>query len=508
MAALREILAVFDIIVNDSKLDAADKKLDSFVDKLKGVATAFAAFGIIKTIASFGEHVASAAREVEFHAQRMEMDTDEYQKLAQVAKDYGITTEQLQIANTIFTRGLSSMGGTMGEFTSQTNQAKEGMRNLHLNVRQFRGQKLEQILPVIADAMQKVDDPMERVAIGIRLFGHRGRAMMQLMAVGGDEMRRAFAAAVPVFEKATIESANKATVAGNQLSRTWDNLVNNSFGKALLDAFTWTARKLTDIVLVMKELTKHSEIGKGILIALAIASTVAAGMVIAAWWPVLLPIAAIVAAFAALALIIHDLIVFMEGGDSVPGDLLDHFFGPGGADKMRETVKGMWEDIKKFFADVNGENGSNFFTTIRDITTNIRNLWREIRADIEWVTGAAQRVANGIANTLGVKAPNVKADANRDPMDAVFDKIVGFSGTVGDLVGLPRDIPLPSAMRPTVPATSAAGLNYTPAGANMSINIDARGANPGEVHQAVSQALDEHVSRQNRDAMSSVGGSQ
>lgn len=496
MSALREVLAIFDITVNSAQLDAADKKLDSFTDKLKAVGEAFAAFKLVKSIVDFGEAVAKSARDVEFNAARMEMGTDEYQRLTQVANNYGMTMEQLQIANTLFTRSLSGLGGTMGVFSDRTGQARQAMQNLHLDARQFRGQRLEQILPVIADAMLKVQDPMERVAIGLRLFGHRGRAILPMLAQGGDELRRQFAAAIPVFEELTIKSADRATISGKNLGRAWDNLVNNSFGKAVLDVFAKVADKLTLMVLWLKEMTKYSEIGKGVLAALGIAAAVAAGLIIAAWWPVLVPILAILAAFAALALIIDDLIVFMQGGDSLTGELIDKFFEKGAAEKTRKFLEELWEDFKAFFAKMQDRGFHDFLDGVTEFAKELKQTFQDIKDAIAWIEvhwnkmkGTFDVIAHGFG---GGSTEHSGAD------DVAHRELVANPGNTA---------PPPVLENLAGPPTAAQVAAYgAPAATGATFNINGS-IDPHEVVRRIRPVVEEVHSQMWRDALGAQGGS-
>ncbi len=509
MSALREILAVFDIIVNDAALDAGNKKLDTFVEKLKGVGAAFAAFGIVKSIASFGEHVAHAAREVEFSAGRMEMGTDEYQKLAQVAGNYGMTVDNLQIANTLFTRALANAGGVMGVMGGHSLHAAAAMKSLGLNAAQFKGQRLEQILPTVADAFQKITDPMERVTTGLNLFGHRGRSIMPMMAAGGAELRRQFAAAIPVFEKATIESADKATIAGKALSRTWDNLINNSFGRALLDSFTVTADKLIVVIQAIKELIKHSEIGKATLITLGVALTVAAGIAIAAWWPVLVPLLAIVAAFAAMALAVDDFLVFMEGGDSLLGDFFDKILGPGGAEKAKKFIQDMWGEFKNFLAEVKAAAVPQFLKDFEAKLEAIRNLIHDIKS--AW--GAIRGFADTVAQKTGLTDQNIMGAGK-----AAWGALQGGADWVANKTGL-TDANISAALgfgggAPSVPAAAPGwrmdkdgGTGAAAPGITIIGGIDSN-----ELAAKVKSVVDSHhdgkVDKMLRDAFAGSGGAQ
>lgn len=482
MSALREILAVFDIVVNDAALDAGNKKLDTFVEKLKGVGAAFAAFGIVKSIVSFGENVAEAARAAEFGAARIGMSTDAYQKLSQVSENYGVKVEQLQISTRMLIRGLSDAGGTMGHFSSRTHFAKDALHNLNIDAAQFKGKGLEEILPVIADGFRGITDPIERTAIALRLFGHRGLSILPMMAAGGEELKRQFAAAIPVFEQATITSANEATIAGKQLGRTWDNLVDNSFGRAALDAFTWVARKLTDIMLAVKELVKYSELGRGILIALGVALAAAATIAVAAWWPVLVPILAVLAAFAALALAVDDFIVFMKGGDSVIGDFFDELLGAGGAEKAQEFIKKLWDDFKGFLDELKSKGWSEFLDNTKHIIGDIRAAIQDIKAAIQWIEEHWKKLGDGfdtIAHHFGGGSSDVK------PTATVAEALLSPTFQPANLA------PPPEIGPPTAAQAAAFGATSAPVPAGTQVTIIG-GIDSGELVHKVKQAVDQH----------------
>lgn len=347
MSALREIFAEFTAIFDTSSLEKGAEKVEGLVSAVKAAGKAFAAFKLVETVVEFAQETAKAAREAEFGASRLGMQTDEYQKLSQVAKNYNITTEQLQVASRMLERALSDTGGTMGTFSSRTHFAHDALKNLGIDAHQFRGQKLEQILPVLADGFAKITDPVEQTAIALRLFGHRGLAFLPIMKAGGDALRKQFAAMIPIFEEATITQADRAALAANNLSNNWKNLIFNSFGKAAMGALEKTSDAFAKVVGFLKELSKNSEIGKAVLITLT-AALVAAGIAgAAAWWSILWPILAALAAFAAIALVLDDIIVFFEGGQSLIGDWLDNAFGPGTQDKVRKWFEDLKDKVVK-----------------------------------------------------------------------------------------------------------------------------------------------------------------
>lgn len=503
MSTLREVLAVFDIVVNSKQLEDGTRRIDAFIGKLKEVGTALLLVKAIKSMAEFGEHVTEAAREVKFHAGRMEMEVDAYQKLSQVGQEYGMTLENLQIANTLFVRALGNAGGVMGIVGGHSKHAAQAMKSLGLNAAQFKGQKLEEILPTIADAFEKIEDPIEKVTTGLNLFGHRGRSIMPMISQGGAKLRLAFAEAIPVFEKLTIEDAQEAAVAGMRMRRTWDHLVNNTLGRALMNAFTKGALAVTKFVKVIEDLVKISEIGKAVLISFGLVAGAVALALIVAWAPVLVPILAVLAAFAALALIIDDFLVFMQGGDSVIGDFFDAILGEGGAEQAQKFIQELWDTFKGFLEDVKGQAFKEFIENFKKGFQEARDAVLQIKAAIAFI--------------------HEKWVAMRDSFDK-FGRMLGAGSTEGKAVTTvagalaspnfqPTIMEAPPMIGPPTAGQAAGGGGSTlgsavqvPGGGITLIgNIDS-----GELTNKMRRVMDDHnemkIGQILRDAGVAVGG--
>ena len=504
MDALRSLFAQFDIAFNTEALEKGSKAVDSLVDKLTAATKAFAGFELVKHIASFGMELSDQARDIEFGAQKIGMQADEYQKLNQVAKVYGLTTEQLQVSTRMLERALSDTGGTMGHFSARTHFARDAMANLGIDAHQFRGQRLEQILPVLADGFTKIGDPIERTAIALRLFGHRGLALLPLMAQGGANLRREMEAAIPVFEQATLTAAIAEQHARNAASNNWANLINNSIGKELIKTLTWFEDKLTAIAKALKEVTKQSEIGKGILIALGSAITAAGIVGAVAFWSWLWPLAAVGAAFAFIAGAVDDFIVFMKGGDSVIGDFFDEILGPGGAEKAQQFFKDLWEDIKGFGAELKEWGIKEFFDDAKEGVKGLRDFIAEIRHDIEVIDQKMQAFDDWTRKHLGLgtsdegtgRAVSTVADAFQ-PGGATWIRNPGVGVAPPPVIGPPT-------------AQQDAANGNAP---SLIIPVDARG-NIGQeelihgVRNAVAGAVTQHHERVMRDTAAAFGGAQ
>ena len=106
--------------------------------------------------------------------------------------------------------------------------------------------------------------------------------------------------------------------------------------------------------------------------------------------PLLIPFLKIGAIIGALILIVEDMIVAFQGGESVIGSLADSLFGPGSVAAAVDFLKDLWlalvftwqkivlpgiKDLQrafKFFIDSNSENFQIFFATVGNI---LKSIW-------------------------------------------------------------------------------------------------------------------------------------
>lgn len=501
--ALREIFALFDVSFNTDELDRGAAAVDTLAGKLKQAVKAFAGFTVVKSVIGWGEHIAEAARQVEFGAIKAGMGTEEFQKLNQVAEKYGTTAEQLTISTRLFVRSLRDAGGTAAEFHSHSKLAADAFHDLGINAAQFKGKSISEILPIVADGFQKIGKGTRATADALVLFGHRGIGILPLLLKGGENLRKEMQAMQPVFEDATIEAADRAVLSGKALGFTWEHLINNVFGRPLLNALTKGADALDRIVKGAYELMKASEIGNGALVALGAALTAAGIAGAIAFWSWLWPLAAAVAAFVALALAVDDFIVFMRGGDSLLGDFFDQILGPGGAEKAQQFFKDIWDTIKGFLADLKESSWKEFVEGTKDWAHNIVQGFRDVKEIIEFILGSAKAL-DDVFHLLGIGGTK--------------DTVKGPKGTAESSSFINPGVGLPPVELPPMigPPTLQQSIQYGPqsgGSTTLVIPVDARGnltqdALVNSVREGVRHAVDEHNGRALRDAGASFGGAQ
>jgi hypothetical protein len=167
--------------------------------------------------------------------------------------------------------------------------------------------------------------------------------------------------------------------------------------RTVLPAFTKVAEVVGKFVNYIR---KHQTAVKAFFIMLA---TLITGLLlpsIMAFFSALLtnPITWVILALAALAAVIEDLIVWLEGGDSALEDFWTELFG------SREDAKQLFTEIKdsvQRFVDESIPKLEEFADDVKGLVKDIRDLWTELSNSAPWETfkSGLESLGSGVLNT-------------------------------------------------------------------------------------------------------------
>jgi hypothetical protein len=167
--------------------------------------------------------------------------------------------------------------------------------------------------------------------------------------------------------------------------------------RTVLPAFTKVAEVVGKFVNYIR---KHQTAVKAFFIMLA---TLITGLLlpsILAFFSALLtnPITWVILALAALAAVIEDLIVWLEGGDSALEDFWTELFG------SREDAKQLFTEIKdsvQRFVDESIPKLEEFADDVKGLVKDIRDLWTELSNSAPWETfkSGLESLGSGVLNT-------------------------------------------------------------------------------------------------------------
>lgn len=170
----------------DDKLDRIERKGAQMGEKLRAgfsmasaAAAAFAVSVVVDKVlqaVTAGLDYASSLGEV---AQQLGVTTDALQEYRYAATQAGLSQDEMD-------QGLAQLTRRIGEAASGTKSQAEAFAKLGISVRDTNGNILKagDAIPLIADALQRIESPAERAAILMDLFGKSGQKLEPLLAGG------------------------------------------------------------------------------------------------------------------------------------------------------------------------------------------------------------------------------------------------------------------------------------------------------------------------------------
>ena len=206
--------------LTDTKLDAIERRgmqmgqgLRKGFDLAKGAAIAFAGAVAVEKITqaiTAGLEYASSLGEV---AQQLGVTTDALQEYRYAASQAGLSQEEMDAALTQLTRRI-------GEAASGTKAQAEAFEKLGISTKDTSGNLLDAgtAIPLIADALQRIESPAERAAILMDLFGKSGQKLEPLLAGGAAGVNNLRDAAHKLGIVLSSEQIQKADDAADKLA--------------------------------------------------------------------------------------------------------------------------------------------------------------------------------------------------------------------------------------------------------------------------------------------------
>lgn len=343
--ALQEVFARFTTQFDDSELARGAESTNTLTDRLRGLGLALGAGAIVAGVRSFIDGV----REI----------GDELDKTSRVL---GISSRELQAW-----RHAAELGGVSGaEFSGalirlQRNalDASQGLQTsarifdrLGVSVTDASGELKDAgtLLTELADPIAAIESPTERVGVLTTILGRQGARLGPLFergAEGIEEARRELERLGGGVSEEAIEAAAELTDAQARLDLAMLSL-RSRIGLVLLPIVERFTVGVTDLVAVFNDWIGESRLVEAALIVLGIAAVEAGSAVFASWVAAALPFIAIGALILGLILIVEDLIVAFEGGDSAIARLIDTVAGAGTSTAIINDLKNAWEGLVLF----------------------------------------------------------------------------------------------------------------------------------------------------------------
>lgn len=367
-------------------------------ENLKGTLTKV--LGVIGGVAFIKSQLAEfteAALEVDTASKTLGMDIKEFQGWQNAAEKVGLETRDLvQLFGDVSDRMYDAVLHDSGPFKDAVDDIGISLKG----VKEGATSSADMLLQ-FARAVEKM--PKDKAHGLLTQYGFDPESI-KLIMMGEKELEKLIKTGKEKarFDKRDIKNAQKLREAQQRLNAAW-RTISALFASTVSPAVTFLTNLLGDLLGWVKENKQFVILFftglAGVITTLMLPALTA--MATAAW-AAIAPFAPLIAIVGAVALVIDDLITYIQGGESAFGDFWKMF---GEGDELGARFKSLWEGIKsilasvgaalkavaKFFILIFSLTGEGVIAAIDGIWKGITNLYNTLVEMLNWV---AQKLYN------------------------------------------------------------------------------------------------------------------
>lgn len=261
----------------------------------------------------FVESSRMAAFELRQTALGLNATTDELQEFQFVGATAGVSAEAMASA-------LGSLQGKAREAALGNSQAAFAFSRLGVQLTDSSGhfRSSSALMADLADGLQNIQDPYQRVAIVQNLFGESGRRLLPVLQQGSkgiEQLREQARRLGGGISEEMIDASNALTQSQVALGRV-NQSIGDEIAKRLIPIYTeWTDASV-DVRVKLLDIIRTSKIAEAGLVLLGIAAAALAVRFITAFAAPLVQLAAIAALIGITWLAIDDVMTSLDGGKS------------------------------------------------------------------------------------------------------------------------------------------------------------------------------------------------
>lgn len=196
---------------SQKNLSATGKAFSSMGSAVGALLSALSGAALIKAV----KGVVSKLDDIGKTADRIGITTDGLQELRAVAESAGVSQSVLDSS-------IEKLGKNLAEASTGIGTAKVALKQLNLSANNLIGLGLDGAMDKIADAVNKVENPMERTALATQLFGRSGAPLLNLLREGSEgmaQMRQEARDLGIVIDESLIREAEDAQTQLDLMSR-------------------------------------------------------------------------------------------------------------------------------------------------------------------------------------------------------------------------------------------------------------------------------------------------
>lgn len=324
--------------------DAADTGALSF-ERLKGTLTkVLGVIGGVAFIKSQFAEFTEAALEVDIASKALGMDIKEFQGWQNAAEKVGLETrDMVQLFGDVSDRMYDAVLHDSGPFKDAVDDIGISLKGVKEGATSSADMLLQFARAVEKMPKDKAHGLLTQYSFdpeSIKLIMMGEKELEKLIKTGKEKVR---------FDKQDIENAKKQKEAQQRLKNAWE-AISALFSSIVSPAITLLTELLGDLLGWVKENKQFV-----ILFFTALAGVITTLMLPAltamatAAWAAIAPFIPLIAVIGAIALVVDDLITYINGGESALSGLWAMF---GTGDEIGARFKAIWEGIKSILGGV------------------------------------------------------------------------------------------------------------------------------------------------------------
>jgi hypothetical protein len=402
---------------------------DGLANGLRSLASIAAGSAIV----AFTNHIADEAFEVGKLSEQLGISAHDLQVWELGAKRVGVTTSDLSIA---FRRLSINIAGGHGEGTKQSIELFKRL-GIETHNADKSHKELGEVIPEIAEKIKGMTNETEKVAIAQQLFGKSGERLLPILNQGKEgvaQLTAEFDKLGGGFSPEAIKRAQEFKYETFRLEAAWTSF-KSTIAVGVLPYLTKTIDRLVEGTVAFK---KFADTTTGVTHAAEMLAAVLAFTLGNA----LAPYLGSGLKFAAIFLAVDDLLAFLEGKDTVIGDLLNRAFGDGTATQVREWVNdakdsfsGWLEAFKVVLPDISAAFKLQFAKVGQDwdeMILGFEHGWNDFVSSLH--------LPDGLKFNTMPRAGEVEKDkrgvaAAQDRKDATGQAVANFAAAITPLSG-------------------------------------------------------------------------
>lgn len=368
--------------------EKAGSKMGGMAKKMAGMAAGFAVYKGLDYIKGAVEETGKLASATASLQRITGLDTKSAGGWVDMAQQRGIQSKQLNQGFITLNKGIETA-------VNGTDKARVAWAGMGLDVAALRTQTASERMATLADAFQRMPNPVDKAAMAQKLFGRQAQAMMPLMAKGGDALNEqvaAFGKSAGMTDK-TKASALQYAASQREMKSAMTG-VQVAIGTALIPLMAQLAAVITPIAEGFAHLMQTSSAFRVIVVVLTgalLAFVAVMALVNLVSLPVTGTVLAIAAGIAALVAVVILLTMHFDTVKSVAVSVFN---------AIKNAAAAAWNWIKGAWSTLTSTLIAPFVTMVGTITGAFNKVKSVASGVISWLKGAIQSVSGVISGTF------------------------------------------------------------------------------------------------------------